>query len=342
MRAMRLFFIRGLVAVASVCGFALPACADPAGFATPNAAVAALKGALAKDDVDALLGIFGPEYATIVLGSDPASGRVTRRRAAAAMQEKVTLRRDTNDRITLVVGRNSWPMPIPLVRRGDGWVFDSAAGEQEILARRIGGVPEHVVGGDVEAEFHVGAERGQRANRHRNTLRHSGGTGGEDHDQGCVATADGCRESGLLRVEQSTQREIVRLLRSTRDHHDRIRLFDLGPLILVGYDDFRRAGGEPQLDGRPGECGEQRDVDRAQAPDRQQGDDQILGLAHQGGDRISRLDTECGQCRRALLGPAPQLCVGQVRRRQVRIDDRERDRVRIVPVAEQFGRTGLW
>lgn len=132
------FHVRALVLLAALFGSALPTRADPANFATPDAAVSALKAALAKDDVDALVDIFGREHADIVLGADPASGRVTRRRAAAAVRDKLELRRDTGERITLVLGTNNWPMPIPLVRRGDRWMFDAAAGEEEILARRIG------------------------------------------------------------------------------------------------------------------------------------------------------------------------------------------------------------
>jgi hypothetical protein len=131
-------FVCCVVLLMAHCYATLPARADPAKFATPEAAVAAFKSALAKDDVDALLAIFGHEYSDVLLGADPASSRVTRRRAAAAAQEKVVLRRETVDRITLVLGRNDWPMPIPLIRDGGHWFFDTAAGEEEILARRIG------------------------------------------------------------------------------------------------------------------------------------------------------------------------------------------------------------
>jgi Protein of unknown function (DUF2950) len=130
--------IRGLLALVALCGPAFATRTDPANFATPVAAVSALRTALAKDDVNALVAIFGGDHADIVLGADPASGRVIRQRAAAAAREKVVLRRDTEERITLVFGRNNWPMPIPLVRRGGLWMFDAAAGEQEILVRRIG------------------------------------------------------------------------------------------------------------------------------------------------------------------------------------------------------------
>lgn len=138
MRAMMRSLVCSLAALAVLCGSPLPTRADPARFATPNAAVSALKAALERDDVDALIDIFGREYAEIVLGVDPASGRVTRQRAAAAVREKVVLRRDADGLLTLVLGKNNWPMPIPLVRDGDRWIFDAAAGEEEILARRIG------------------------------------------------------------------------------------------------------------------------------------------------------------------------------------------------------------
>jgi len=53
-------------------------------------------------------------------------------------KEKLVVRHDSADHVTLVLGKNAWPMPIPLVRDGNEWVFDTAAGLDEILARRIG------------------------------------------------------------------------------------------------------------------------------------------------------------------------------------------------------------
>jgi hypothetical protein len=48
------------------------------------------------------------------------------------------LEKDGDDKVALIFGREDWPFPIPLVRDQAGWSFDTAAGEQEILARRIG------------------------------------------------------------------------------------------------------------------------------------------------------------------------------------------------------------
>jgi hypothetical protein len=131
-------YVRSFIVLVGLCGSAVPTRADPANFPTPDAALSALKTALARDDVDALLDIFGREYADIVLGADPASGRVMRQRAAAAAREMVVQRRVSAERIILVLGKDGWPMPIPLVRNGGRWMFDTAAGEEEVLLRRIG------------------------------------------------------------------------------------------------------------------------------------------------------------------------------------------------------------
>src|SRR5258706_5666156 len=68
-------------------------------FATPEAALADLRLALAKNDIDGLIAIFGSDHDDLVLGADPASARVERQRAAAALNEKMTLRKDGEDQI---------------------------------------------------------------------------------------------------------------------------------------------------------------------------------------------------------------------------------------------------
>ena len=153
-----------LVAAVVLLAFSMPSVAEPQWFATADGAVSALKAALAADDVDALVRIFGEEYSEIVLGSDPASGRVTRQRAAAALREKLSLRRDGEERITLLLGKTNWPMPVPLVRQDGRWFFDSEAGEDEILARRIG---ENEIAAIDALKAFVVAERAYAAGRAR-------------------------------------------------------------------------------------------------------------------------------------------------------------------------------
>jgi hypothetical protein len=107
-------------------------------FDTPEAAAAALRRALSRNDTQALLDLFGRDHADLVLGTDPAAGRATRRRAARLAAQRLTLRKQPDGDITLVLGKSGWPLPIPLAQQDGGWVFDTNAGAGEILARRIG------------------------------------------------------------------------------------------------------------------------------------------------------------------------------------------------------------
>jgi hypothetical protein len=84
-------------------------------FATPEAAVKAVADALAADDTTKLLDIFGHDHEAVVLGADPASGRVMRQHAAEALNQKVGMRHEGPNKIILIAS-NGWPMPIPLVR----------------------------------------------------------------------------------------------------------------------------------------------------------------------------------------------------------------------------------
>ena len=131
-----------LAAVMLVLPFCWPAQAAPAEiqmrFGTPQAAVDTLRTALKNDDESTLLALFGPEYAGRLISKDKVAAREGRQRLAQAIEEGLTLRQDTADLVVLVIGKNAWPFPIPLVRSGDDWRFYTAAGVEEILNRRIG------------------------------------------------------------------------------------------------------------------------------------------------------------------------------------------------------------
>jgi hypothetical protein len=107
-------------------------------FRTPEAAVEVLRTALKDDDENRLVALFGQQYANKLLSKDKAVAREGRERLYETMEEGVTLRKDTADRVILLVGNTQWPFPIPLVRSGDDWRFHTAAGLEEILDRRIG------------------------------------------------------------------------------------------------------------------------------------------------------------------------------------------------------------
>ncbi len=107
-------------------------------FSTPNEAVAALAAAVNAKDSNALREIFGPALADI-RNPDRVQAANNLARFAAALDATNQLVPESDTRYVLDVGTNDWPFPIPLVKGLDGqWFFDTAAGKEEILNRRIG------------------------------------------------------------------------------------------------------------------------------------------------------------------------------------------------------------
>ncbi len=107
-------------------------------FTSPQEAMQALVGALRASDKQSLLTILGPESEEILSSGDPVSDKADRDRFLNAYGEKVDLVAQNNDWVEVVLGNDSWPFPIPLVKGQQGWFFDTAAGKEEILNRRIG------------------------------------------------------------------------------------------------------------------------------------------------------------------------------------------------------------
>lgn len=109
-------------------------------FATPEAAVAALIAASEPFDTKALTDILGTDGVDLVITDDRVQDKSQSAAFAAKAKEKTEIVRDPQDpnTVTLNVGTEAWPMPVPLVQEGGKWRFDSAAGRQEILYRRIG------------------------------------------------------------------------------------------------------------------------------------------------------------------------------------------------------------
>ncbi|PZQ52302.1 MAG: DUF2950 domain-containing protein [Rhodovulum sulfidophilum] len=127
----------GLGAALALSLLAGPGAADPAVFATPEAAAEAVVAALEARDPEALIAVFGPENADVALTGDPVEDRET---WGAFLRDYRALRRIDidGDTATLVIGRDLWPVPAPLVRGADGWHFDAAAAREEVRLRRIG------------------------------------------------------------------------------------------------------------------------------------------------------------------------------------------------------------
>jgi hypothetical protein len=107
-------------------------------FPTPEDAVHALTTAAAASTPDELLAIFGAEGQELLDSSDPVTARRGREVFTVAIAEGWHLENQGANRKTLVIGNENWPFPVPLVKSGSAWRFDTAAGKEEVLARRIG------------------------------------------------------------------------------------------------------------------------------------------------------------------------------------------------------------
>ena len=110
-------------------------------FDTPQQAAAALVAAIDKFDVAALERLFGPSTKTVILSDAPAQDRQRAAEFVAKARERqdVSIDPKNRNRALLVIGNDNWPFPVPIVKRGAKWSFDTAAGRQQILLRRIGG-----------------------------------------------------------------------------------------------------------------------------------------------------------------------------------------------------------
>jgi len=126
----------GLIAFAAVSPLA--AAATQKTFATPEAAVDALIAANRGNHIGKLLEILGPQSAELIHSGDPIADRRARERFVAAYDKAHKLERDSDNKAILIVGEDEWPLPIPLIRTRARWRFDTKAGAEEILNRRIG------------------------------------------------------------------------------------------------------------------------------------------------------------------------------------------------------------
>ena len=132
------FLVPGLGAV--FLALALPVralAADEQTFASPQDAVNALVTAATNHDTNALHAIFGPAGQDLI-SPDAVQATEGFNLFVQHLTEKTQLVTNSDTNVTLEIGADGWPFPIPLVKQDGQWFFDTAAGKQEILARRIG------------------------------------------------------------------------------------------------------------------------------------------------------------------------------------------------------------
>ncbi len=106
-------------------------------FATPEEAAAALAAAAKALDQSAVRDLFGPAVADV---ENPDRVQATNELTAfaAAYDQSSHVARVSQSKCILEVGTNAWPFPVPIVQRDGRWFFDTAAGKEELLNRRIG------------------------------------------------------------------------------------------------------------------------------------------------------------------------------------------------------------
>jgi hypothetical protein len=106
-------------------------------FASPDEALQALVAAAKAKDRAALARLFGPEHEQLLSGDEVEDNQDLAEFANAA-QESAKLRKVSENKYAIIFGRDNWPMPVPLIQKDGKWLFDTKAGLEEVLNRRIG------------------------------------------------------------------------------------------------------------------------------------------------------------------------------------------------------------
>lgn len=132
------FRILGFLLTGAILALPLPSpAAGEQVFNSPEDAVSALQAAATICDTNALHAIFGPEGHKLV-SPDAVQATEEFQRFVKRLTEKTRLITNSDASLTLAIGSDDWPFPIPLVQGQGHWSFDTEAGRLEILNRRIG------------------------------------------------------------------------------------------------------------------------------------------------------------------------------------------------------------
>jgi hypothetical protein len=107
-------------------------------FATPQQAAQELAAAAKANDGKAMLAVLGAGAAGVVFSGDAVADRASAAEFAQAYEEANRIETQGDAKAVLMVGKDDWPLPFPLVKSDAGWRFDAQQGRDEILTRRIG------------------------------------------------------------------------------------------------------------------------------------------------------------------------------------------------------------
>jgi hypothetical protein len=107
-------------------------------YGSPEEAVQALMAAVKAGDDTAMIVVLGSEAKPLIDSGDAVADGNTRERFVKLYDTANEIVKDDDAKAVLEIGKDGWPFPIPIVKEEAGWRFDTAAGEEEILDRRIG------------------------------------------------------------------------------------------------------------------------------------------------------------------------------------------------------------
>jgi hypothetical protein len=133
----RVLLLAAVFLVWVLAGQARAATGEQRVFPSPEEAVKSLVEALKANDLQALGSIFGPDSEELIESGDPVEDQARRSHFVKLYEEKNSLTQ-SGQGMELSVGNEDWPFPIPVVQKNGQWYFDTEAGRDEILARRIG------------------------------------------------------------------------------------------------------------------------------------------------------------------------------------------------------------
>jgi hypothetical protein len=107
-------------------------------FGSPEEAMKAFADTVQAGDRKGIMAILGPEGEDIISSGDEVADKNAQEQFVKAYKETVYFVKEKEDRVSIIIGNDNWPFPIPIVKKGEGWVFDTKEGREEVLNRRLG------------------------------------------------------------------------------------------------------------------------------------------------------------------------------------------------------------
>lgn len=128
----------GLAMATSIGSFAY-AQDEQTSYASVEEAVSGLVDAVASNDAkQAIVRVLGPDGEAIATSGDPVADEARLARFLKAFEEGHKVEEEDASKAILLVGKDEFPFPIPIVADNGKWRWDTAQGLEEILTRRIG------------------------------------------------------------------------------------------------------------------------------------------------------------------------------------------------------------